>query len=230
MPLPFDASSLVEQQLRQAKSDLLLFGQWLALIEGGNKSLYPEMYQRIENLRATLLELSEGRPTTTSSSMQSGIPHIRVVGRQAVTSLQRQTAKQLLSELDLTFTMLQKQHNKDERLKTALDERNELIDVNGRTFGGSEVSLLHHIEDERTSLQYTRKRVQEIVSESCVVMNALHGQGVRLEGADSRVATMLESIGVSNSTVLQILRRNSMDAWLVYTGIVLTLLFLYIIW
>ncbi|EPY27627.1 hypothetical protein STCU_05656 [Strigomonas culicis] len=66
--------------------------------------------------------------------------------------------------------------------------------------------------------------------ESTGLLQKLQLQGRRLGTIGNNMGDMLESLGVSNTTILQVVRRNTVDAWIVYVGIVLLLFFLWYIW
>ncbi|KEG06044.1 SNARE protein [Trypanosoma grayi] len=184
----------------------------------------------MESTRAILLELSQGRVEPLPSTWQASNIHARAAGQQAVTDLQRRTAQQLLAELNLIDTALQRCRRKTEQRQTYLSEVEQLLGTMRNKGEHDDISSLMHLENERTSLQYTRNRVRVMMDESNTLMKALQDQGGKLEGTGSKVADVLESLGVANSTVLQILRRNRVDAWLVYGGIALTLFLIYWIW
>ncbi|EAN78909.1 SNARE protein, putative [Trypanosoma brucei brucei TREU927] len=229
-----------ENQLRQVKSDIALLNHYLSEAEKGHEMPCEELNERIERTQRILRSLSDGRVDYQLDSVSGGVgapsllqgtvPHTRVVGKQGVSNLQRRTAQQLLSELSLIESSLQRLNHKAEKHNMYLSEVDQLMGSLRNNGTHDDVSALQHAERERASLQYARARVQAMINESNSVMKALQDQGRSLESTNSRVADILESLGVSNSTTLQILRRNKVDAWLVYGGIALTLLFIYLIW
>ncbi|ORC92451.1 putative SNARE protein [Trypanosoma theileri] len=235
---PSESGTSAELQLRQARSSIASLNRFLAEAEKGNTVPFAELQQELQSARAVLTGLSQGRLDAVSTAASISVPsgwqasnlHPRTVGREAVTDLQRRTAQQLLAELSLIETSLQRCQRKTQQRQTYMSEVEQLLGGMRGNGGQDSVSSLQHLESERSSLQYTRNRVRAMLDESNLVMKALQDQGGRLEGTDSKVADVLESIGVANSTVLQILRRNRVDAWLVYGGIALTILFLYYIW
>ncbi|RNE95424.1 putative SNARE protein [Trypanosoma rangeli] len=227
-----------EKQLRQARGDVAVLSRLVAEAERGGSVPYENVQERMENVRVVLLALSEGRlgsqtsgvAATSSAMWQTSSMHARAAGNQAVTDMQRRLAQQLLAELNLIEVSLQRSRRKALQRQTHISEVEQLLGTMRASGGRDELSSLHHLEDERKSLHYARVRVRAVLDESNSVMKALRDQGGRLEGTGSKVTDVLESIGVANSTILQILRRNRMDAWLVYGGIALTMLIIYYLW
>lgn len=234
-----DSTTLAEDQLRQAKSSVAMLNRLVAEAERGGSLQYEKLQEQIESARAVLTGLSHGRvdadpaPTGVVASpptWQMPTVHARLAGSQAVTDFQRRTAQQLLAELSLVDTSLQRAKREAMRRQTHRSEFEQLLETARNNGGRDDVSALQQLEKERQSLHYTRTRVRAMLDESSSVMKALQDQGERLEGTGSKVADVLESLGVANSTILQILRRNKADAWLVYGGMALTMFLLYCIW
>eukprot|EP00744_Colponema_vietnamica_P012444 GILI01017462.1.p1 GENE.GILI01017462.1~~GILI01017462.1.p1 ORF type:complete len:221 (+),score=13.77 GILI01017462.1:26-664(+) len=115
--------------------------------------------------------------------------------------------------------------------KNSANERQALMGSRPNAHHPSNTSDLSHLRGERESLVYSAQKLRGIVSESNAILGALKGQGTTLEGVQNKVAVdFLESIGVSNHTLLQIARTTKLDALLVYLGVfVLGLLMLYIL-
>ncbi|RNF21799.1 putative SNARE protein [Trypanosoma conorhini] len=233
-----ESGTSAEKQLRQAKSSVAVLSRLVAEAEKGGSVPYEEVQEQMESVRVVLLALSEGRvgaqrsvgAVASPTAWQTPSMHARGTGSQAVTDLQRRLAQQLIAELNLIDVSLQRSRRKALQRETHISEVEQLLGAM-RTIGGhDELSSLQHLEDERKSLHHARARVRAMLDESNSVMAALRDQGGRLEGTGSKVADVLESLGVANSTILQILRRNKLDAWLVYGGIALTMLLLYFLW
>nr|CCC94546.1 putative SNARE protein [Trypanosoma congolense IL3000] len=238
----FEPGATAEDQLRCAKGNIALFNHQLGECERGNEVAFAELRERLERTRRVLISLSEGRvdqpdngssgngSVGSSSLLKMSSVHARVAGRQAVTNFQRRTAQQLLEELSFIDVSLGRYNRKAEQRNVYHSEVDKLLGSLRNQGGYEDLTAIQHAENERTSLQYSRARVRAMLDESSSVMKALQDQGKQLEGTESKLADVLESLGVSNSTILQVLRRNRADAWLVYGGITLTLFFLYLVW
>ncbi|ESS66123.1 SNARE protein [Trypanosoma cruzi Dm28c] len=233
-----ESGTSAEKQLRQAKSNVAVLSRLVAEAEKGGSIPYDDVQERMESARVALLALSEGRLDANPSNgavasqpmWEMSNVHARAAGTQAVTDLQRRVAQQLLAELNLIDTSLQRSRRKALQRQTHISEVEKLLGTMRSGGGQDDLSSLKHLENERKSLHYARARVRAMLDESNSVMKALRDQGGRLEGTGSKVADVLESLGVANSTILQIMRRNKVDAWLVYGGILLTMLLLYFVW
>lgn len=146
-----------------------------------------------------------------------------------VTELQKRRAQQVLSELQLIDTTLRRYQKKAQQAAGHASHVQQLLGKYGShgDAGRNDYNELEQLHREQESLQYTRRRIQQMNSESQAVLQALQSQTGRMSGTGDKLANMMESIGVSNTTVLQIVRRNQVDAWLVYGGI---LAFIVLMW
>jgi Golgi SNAP receptor complex protein 2 len=94
----------------------------------------------------------------------------------------------------------------------------------------SNIADLDHLNLEGKSLLYTRQKVRQMVEENGALLSALRGQGERIKGGQSKLGELLQSLGASNQTILQIVRTNRVDAWIVYGGIFLLFLLMGYLW
>lgn len=148
----------------------------------------------------------------------------------SVSDMQRRRAQQALSELRLVETSLRQSERRAQQRQSYAAQRESLLG-GGLGREQAELSEVEYLQRERESLDYTRRRVQQMHAESADVLRALQDQGRRIGGTGEKLGDLLESLGISNTTLLQIVRRNQVDAWLVYGGIVLLLfLMCYLLW
>ncbi|GET87964.1 snare protein, putative [Leishmania tarentolae] len=231
-----NAISTVEEELRRAKDTLKTLSTLAEQAERGamvDYNLAQRLTQEVSDLVQPLVQgtmNSFGGSTVVSSS--GATLHARAVSSgcsHAVTPLQRRRAEQVLSEVKLIETSLYRYAKKAEQQATYVSNLKSLVG-NGAGAYRENYEAMDHLERERKSLQYARQRMQAMESESRDVLAALQDQGRRLGGVGSKLGNMLETLGVSNMTILQIVRRNKADAWLVYGGIALLLFLLWYIW
>lgn len=149
-------------------------------------------------------------------------------GCGSVTELQRRRAAQVLAELQLIETTLRRHQRRSQQAAGHSSGVEALLGGGGGA--RTEYSDYENLDKERQGLEYARRRMQQMNSESQAVLQALRGQTARMSGTGEKLATAMESIGVSNTTILQIVRRNQLDAWLVYGGIVGFVVLMWLIW
>ncbi|CAJ1022785.1 putative Snare region anchored in the vesicle membrane C-terminus [Leishmania utingensis] len=230
-----DASGTVEGELRQAKETLKTLSTLAEQAERGatvdydlGQKLMREVTDRVRPLTQGTLH---GLTSTTAVPSSRATLHARAGtgSSQNVTPLQRRRAEQVLSEVKLIEATLHRYAKKTQQQATYVSSLKSLLG-NGAETHRQDYEAMDHLEREKKSLQYARQRMQAMESESREVLAALQDQGRRLGGVGNKLSDLLETLGVSNTTILQIVRRNEADAWLVYGGIALLLFFLWYIW
>eukprot|EP00758_Cryptobia_borreli_P005935 Tbor_TRINITY_DN5016_c0_g1::TRINITY_DN5016_c0_g1_i1::g.14342::m.14342/K08496/GOSR2, BOS1; golgi SNAP receptor complex member 2 len=151
--------------------------------------------------------------------------------------------RSLMGSLEKSRSRLESHHAKaSERaqlLSSSHANTNRIVSAhpthrNGAVGGREDRDNEHHqhiLRKEREALLFTAKRLSEMRGESDAILEALKAQGNTLEGTANKLAVQfMESIGVSNQAVLQIVRRAKIDACIVYGGVILLLLFMLYIW
>eukprot|EP00554_Chaetoceros_debilis_P000787 CAMPEP_0194094102 /NCGR_PEP_ID=MMETSP0149-20130528/52714_1 /TAXON_ID=122233 /ORGANISM="Chaetoceros debilis, Strain MM31A-1" /LENGTH=141 /DNA_ID=CAMNT_0038779635 /DNA_START=99 /DNA_END=521 /DNA_ORIENTATION=- len=90
-------------------------------------------------------------------------------------------------------------------------------------FGDSELGI-QDLAEESTSLASSQNMVGELLMSGQAQLNSLIDQRRRMRGAKRMVLNIGNTIGLSNSTMRMIERRDENDVKLVLAGMVLTLL------
>lgn len=233
---------VVEAELRQAKESLNTLNSIAAQAERGALVDFDLARRLMEEVADKVRPIAQGTMnsvagTTVVPTGGPGTLHARVGvagsglsgNSQVITPLQRRRAEQVLSEVKLIEATVGRYARKAQQQQTYATQVKTLIG-NGAETARQNYEAMDHLEREKKSLQYARQRMQAMESESKEVLQALQDQGRRLGGVGNKLGNFLESLGVSNTTILQIVRRNEADAWIVYGGIALLLFFLWYIW
>lgn len=146
--------------------------------------------------------------------------------------LQRRKAEGLLTELRQAHDYLSRLQKRNaaniaftERKKEILGENFSSANVWRPTQGEMELE-----EKERRSLEYLNRRFAHMEEESRDVLSALKRQGHRIAQSNSTVGSVLEGIGLGDSILGRIVRRNNADALIVYVGIFFLLVVMWKIW
>ncbi|KAG5481211.1 hypothetical protein CUR178_06443 [Leishmania enriettii] len=230
-----DAGGSVEGELRQAKDTLKTLSTLAEQAERGAMIDYDLVQRLIHEVADRVRPLAQGKihsftgSTVVSSSDATLHARAGSGSSQNVTPLQRRRAEQVLSEVKLLETTLHRYAKKAQQHATYVSNMQSLFS-GGAGAHRQNYEAMDHLEREKKSLQYARQRIQAMESESREVLAALQDQGRRLGGVGGKLGDLLETLGVSNTTILQIVRRNEADAWLVYGGIALLLFFLWYLW
>jgi Golgi SNAP receptor complex protein 2 len=84
--------------------------------------------------------------------------------------------------------------------------------------------------NERSSLQKSSEMLDDILGQGKGILDSLVSQNNVLKNAKKKLLDVASAIGVSNSLVGVIDRRQTADKWLVYGGMALTLFILFSLW
>ncbi|KPI83890.1 putative SNARE protein [Leptomonas seymouri] len=227
----------VEAELRQAKETLNTLNNIVGQAERGAlvefdlaMRLMEEVAERVRPIAQSTMNSVAGTSVVSTGGL--GTLHARagaLGSSQAVTPLQRRRAEQVLSEVKLIEATIGRYARRAQQQASYVSQVRTLIGK-GAEAQRQNYEAMDHLEREKKSLQYARQRMQAMESESKEVLQALQDQGSRLGGVGNKLGNFLESLGVSNTTILQIVRRNKTDAWIVYGGIALLLFFLWYAW
>ncbi|CUG30227.1 SNARE protein, putative, partial [Bodo saltans] len=157
-----------------------------------------------------------GDTTTLESMLQQAraTAHELLASKRAQLSvLEAKRAESLLAECDSlqrTVDKTKKRATRDLELKM---QREKLLGGNGAAgyFNRADDTDASLLARESQGLSHSRRKVQQMVDEGHAVMSALKGQGTRLSSSNQKTAELLEALGVSNHTILAIVRTNRVD-------------------
>lgn len=108
-------------------------------------------------------------------------------------------------------------------------ERQELM-LRRRNRGGEAESDVQHLAQEATSLDQSQFMVNSLIGQGEASLTDLRSQRDRLRGVRSILTNIGNSLGITQSTMRIIERRDITDAYLVAAGIVVTCLVFYLVW
>lgn len=146
--------------------------------------------------------------------------------------LQRRKAEGLLTELRQAHDYLSRLERRNAANVAFTERKKEILGENfsSTNFWSPTQGEMELEEKERKSLEYLNRRFAHMEEESRDVLSALKRQGHRLAQSNSKVGSVLEAIGLGDSTLGRIVRRNNADALIVYVGIFFLFLLMWKIW
>jgi len=111
-------------------------------------------------------------------------------------------------------------------------ERNELLSRRRVRNNGLDDNRrdMDNLVREDESLSQSRSMVLELIDSGSASLNSLVTQRSRLKGVKRVMLDIGNKLGLSNSTMRIIERRDVTDAYLVMAGMVITLLVIYLLW
>eukprot|EP00026_Physarum_polycephalum_P008189 Phypoly_transcript_08268.p1 GENE.Phypoly_transcript_08268~~Phypoly_transcript_08268.p1 ORF type:complete len:127 (-),score=14.90 Phypoly_transcript_08268:358-738(-) len=107
------------------------------------------------------------------------------------------------------------------------EERSQLLER--RTRGGPSTNM-EQLYREGKSLQRSHRTLDDIENAGREIIGALAGQNEIIRNAQRKLWDVANTLGLSQSLIRRIQRRHSGDRVLVYTGMVLTLFILFLLW
>lgn len=246
--------SPVEKKFREAKDALNWLNNTANTAERGIRIDFSAVQHRVEPLVTQLTQIAQGITTSFEGDNSVGIPssasplnpalvpqNISTYssmrssgssgGLQRVTELQKRKAETLATELRQLQDHLCRCHQRNEANAQLADRKRELL---GDHFTGvqdrTNFAELDLHQQEQKSLEYLKRRFAHMEEESNEVLAALKNQGSRLSNSNSKVNSLMESLGLGDTVLGQIVKRNNADAAIVYVGIVLLLILMWKIW
>eukprot|EP00668_Euglena_longa_P002341 GGOE01002702.1.p2 GENE.GGOE01002702.1~~GGOE01002702.1.p2 ORF type:complete len:105 (-),score=8.75 GGOE01002702.1:351-665(-) len=89
---------------------------------------------------------------------------------------------------------------------------------------------VNSLEDERKSINHSKKQLDDIVGMGDAVLEALRGQREKMVGSSGKLEQFAASMGISQSIVRNIQRTEWIDAKIVYGGMLITTILLFLLW
>jgi Golgi SNAP receptor complex protein 2 len=152
------------------------------------------------------------------------------------TPAQRQVWKRKIVELRDDATSIRRQGEHFDRIVNTnvrhQKERDELLTKRHQRKVGSsqEERDLTNLSDEAQSWQQSSYMVDGLLANGEAQLNSLVEQRQRLRGVTKFLGQIGDRLGISNSTMRIIERRDITDAYFVFGGMVVTMIVIYFVW
>lgn len=190
--------------------------QQLAQVQNGVLSA-PDLYLSLEELTRQLDMMEE--------MVHRETPAQRLVWKRKIVEL-REDARTIQKQAE----QYDRQVNSNVRQQR---ERNELLTRRrNKKSGGNDRSTteddMSHLADEAQSLNQSNLMVDDLLNTGQAAYSGLRDQRSRLRGVRKVVADMANQLGLTNTTMRIIERRDITDAYLVFGGMVVTCIVIYI--
>ncbi|KAG4924127.1 hypothetical protein JHK87_049667 [Glycine soja] len=155
----------------------------------------------------------------------------RSIAAKPQRDLWKRKVEQIAEEAESLRASLDKYNLRNQKRMREANERAELL---GRANGDS-AHVLRIYDEEAQALQSVRSSSQELENANALgeaILSSIHGQRERLKSAHRKALDILNTVGISNSVLRLIERRNRVDQWIKYAGMLLTVIFLlaFIMW
>ncbi|KAL3332674.1 hypothetical protein AABB24_032969 [Solanum stoloniferum] len=153
----------------------------------------------------------------------------RSISAKSQRDLWKRKVEQVAEEADSLKASLDKYNVRHQRRMQEARERAELI---GRSNGDSS-HVLRIFDDEAQAMQSARnssRMMEETLATGVAILSKYSEQRDRLKSAQRKALDVLNTLGLSNSVMRLIEKRNRVDRWIKYAGMVLTIVILFFIW
>ncbi|CBI31220.3 hypothetical protein VitviT2T_011439 [Vitis vinifera] len=220
-------------------------------MEGGGTT-FSEIYQNSKKLllrtrdgleRLERLEFSSSNPVDSPElafAVKKDISQIqslcvemdrlwRSISAKSQRDLWKRKVEQVAEESESLKESLDKYFLRHQKRMMEAKERAELL---GRANGDS-AHVLRIFDEEAQAMQSARNSsmmLEEAYSKGVAILTKYADQRDRLKGAHRKALDVLNTVGLSNSVLKLIERRNRVDKWIKYTGMVVSVVVLYTFW
>ncbi|TKY46729.1 Membrin-11 protein [Spatholobus suberectus] len=150
----------------------------------------------------------------------------RSVAAKPQRDLWKRKVEQIAEEAESLRASLDKYNSRNQKRIREANERAELL---GRANGDS-AHVLRIFDEEAQAIQSVRTSSRELENANALgeaILSSIHGQRERLKSAHRKALDILNTVGISNSVLRLIERRNRVDQWIKYAGMLLTVIFLF---
>lgn len=234
-------SSPIDLQFSRAKDVKNQATNLTLQAEHGGRVDFAALKANVDSVLAQLDLIAMGRtPQSTdgvSQGSQVGLPMPQNISSYSslrpssvrVTELQKRRAEGLATELRQMTDYLFRCHSRNEaKHQLELQQQKLLGGTTARE--RTDYSVLDMQQREQESLRHINRQFVNMQAESTEILQALQKQGGRLKNSSYNLNSLVASLGLSNTMIGQIARRNKADAIIVFVGIFLLLVLMYVIW
>ncbi|KAL7549378.1 hypothetical protein ACHAWF_012648 [Thalassiosira exigua] len=151
------------------------------------------------------------------------------------TPAQREMWKRKILELREDGQSIRRQGEHYDRMVSAgmrqRRERDELLARRRRNrSGGRDADEMQQLTEEADSLANSHGMMNDLLASGQANLSSLVGQRQRMRWVNRKMLDIGNKIGLSNSTMRMIERRDATDAYLVFGGMIVTLLVIYFLY
>nr|ACJ84121.1 unknown [Medicago truncatula]AFK45862.1 unknown [Medicago truncatula] len=150
----------------------------------------------------------------------------RSIGAKSQRDLWNRKVEQIAEEAESLRESLEKYNSRNHKRMMEAKEREELL---GRV-NGDPSHVLKIFDDDTQAMLSVRNSARELENANALgetILSSIHGQRERLKSAHRKALDVLNTAGISNRVLRLIERRNRVDQWIKYAGMILTVIFLF---
>ena len=197
--------------------------------------LLPEDKRRLHELELQLVELERGNPNLHPSDIYLGLNEMN----SRLEQLETLAAKESKGRREDCRRRVQHLRNSHQHIKSSLDNFVKRRNPQGNDalrqelFGNADLEGGRNVEleiAENSSLTRSEDMVNQYIAIGQQTLEELMSQKDRLKNVQRKVFDILNYLGISNSIMRAVDRRDIVDKWIVIAGMIAILLLIFFIW
>ncbi|XP_073145499.1 membrin-11-like [Henckelia pumila] len=152
----------------------------------------------------------------------------RSIAAKSQRDLWKRKVEQVSEEAESLRASLDKYVSRHQRRMQEAQERAELI---GRANGDSHILRIFDEEAQASeSVRRSSQLLEDTFASGVAILSKYSEQRERLKRAQRKALDVLNTLGLSNSLLRLIERRNRVDKWIKYAGMVFTVIVIFFFW
>jgi Golgi SNAP receptor complex protein 2 len=197
--------------------------------------LLPEEKRRLHELEVSLADLERGNPSVQVSDIQLGLQEMKL----RLDELEKLALKESKTRRDDFRRRVTHLKNSHEHIRISFEnyirrrETSQYGTQKSELFGNRDIedgSMLDAEVKENLSLSRSNKMVNEYLQIGQDTLNNLMEQKDRLKNIQRGALDILNYLGISNSMMRTVERREKVDRYIVFAGMFFITILLFLIW
>ncbi|RZC43742.1 hypothetical protein C5167_036693 [Papaver somniferum] len=153
----------------------------------------------------------------------------RSIASKTERDLWKRKVEQIAEEADSSKDSLDKHFLRNQKRMTEAKERAELLERANR----DSAHVMRIFDDDSRAMQSARNSslmLEDAYSTGVAILSKYAEQRDRLKRAQRKALDILNTVGLSNSVLKLVERRHRVDKWIAYTGMIVTVIIVYLFW
>ncbi|KAI3839864.1 hypothetical protein MKW98_010169 [Papaver atlanticum] len=202
----------------------------LMRVRGGLERLEQLEYSSPSGIDSPELSFSIKRDISQIRSLCFEMDRLwRSIASKTERDLWKRKVEQIAEEADSSKDSLDKHFLRNQKRMTEAKERAELLE----RANGDSAHVMRIFDDDSRAIQSARNSslmLEEAYSTGVAILSRYAEQRDRLKRAQRKALDILNTVGLSNSVLKLVERRHRVDKWIAYTGMIVTVIIVYLFW
>lgn len=199
--------------------------------------MIPNTKKKLHEIEQSLHELNKGNSAINPTDIFSGLDEIS----KTIDSLEQIALKEPKAKKDDYRRRLQHLRASHSQLKNSLEsylmksQNNNFVNLKSKLLSGKNPTDNIHTEyalemAENGSLSRSSQMVNDYINIGREALTELSSQRERLKGIQTKALDILNFLGFSGQLIKAVEKRDFFDKWIVFIGMALVILIIFVIW